>query len=100
VTGWAAVTVTLADYAAKARDIGADIGQSLVSAFRSAEDAVAAFMKTGKLDFRYLVTSLIADLARLAPGTVTWRCFPVAEGCSGDLRLTLNKENGRGCVFP
>lgn len=65
-TGWAAVAATLADYAAKTRDIGADIGQSLVSAFRSAEDAVAAFVKTGKLDFRDLVTSLIADLARLA----------------------------------
>ena len=65
-TGWAAVTTTLADYATKARDIGADIGQSLVGAFRSAEDAVAEFVKTGKLDFRDLVTSLIADLARLA----------------------------------
>lgn len=65
-TGWAAVTTTLADYATKARDIGADIGQSLVGAFRSAEDAVAAFVKTGKLDFRDLVTSLIADLAKLA----------------------------------
>jgi hypothetical protein len=65
-TGWAAVTATLADYASKARDIGADIGQSLVGAFRSAEDAVAEFVKSGKLDFRDLVTSLIADLARLA----------------------------------
>ncbi|HHN72859.1 MAG TPA: phage tail tape measure protein, partial [Thermopetrobacter sp.] len=64
--GWAAVTATLADYAAKARDIGADIGQSLVGAFRSAENAVAEFVKSGKLDFRDLVTSLIADLARLA----------------------------------
>lgn len=65
-TGWAAVTATLADYAAKARDIGADIGQSLVGAFRSAEDAVAEFVKSGKLNFRDLVTSLIADPARLA----------------------------------
>ncbi len=65
-TGWQAVTATLADYASKARDIGSDIGQSLVGAFRSAEIAVAAFVKTGKLDFRDLVTSLIADLARLA----------------------------------
>ena len=65
-TGWAAVTATLADYAAKARDIGADIGQTLVGAFRSAEDAVAEFVKSGKLNFRDLVTSLIADLARLA----------------------------------
>jgi hypothetical protein len=65
-TGWTAVTETLADYASKARDIGADIGQSLVGAFQSAENAVAEFVKTGKLDFRDLVTSLLADLARLA----------------------------------
>ncbi|WP_111735390.1 phage tail tape measure C-terminal domain-containing protein [Roseovarius amoyensis] len=65
-TGWAAVTATLSDYAGKAREIGDDIGQNLVGAFRSAEDAVAEFVKTGKLDFRDLVTSLIADLAKLA----------------------------------
>lgn len=65
-TGWAAVTATLADYATKARDIGGDIGQSLVGAFQSAENALGEFVKTGKLNFRDLVTSLIADLARLA----------------------------------
>ena len=66
VTGWQAVTAALSDYASKARDIGGDIGQSLVGAFQSAENAVGEFVKTGKLDFRDLVTSLIADLARLA----------------------------------
>ncbi|SLN77041.1 phage tail tape measure C-terminal domain-containing protein [Roseisalinus antarcticus] len=65
-TGWAAVTASLADYAAKARDIGGDIGQTLVGAFQSAENAVSTFVKSGKLDFRDLVTSMIADLAKLA----------------------------------
>ncbi|MBW6496180.1 MAG: hypothetical protein K0B16_16815, partial [Burkholderiaceae bacterium] len=83
LTGWAAVTAALADYAAKARDIGGDIGQALVSAFQSAENAVATFVKTGKLDFRDLVTSMIADLARLAA-----RRFilgPIANALSGAL---------------
>ncbi len=67
LTGWeAAVTAALADYAAKARDIGGDIGSTLVRAFTSAENAVGDFVKTGKLDFRDLVTSMIADLAKLA----------------------------------
>jgi hypothetical protein len=66
VTGWQAVTAALSDYATKARSIGGDIGQSLVGAFRSAEKAVAQFVKTGKLEVRDLVTSLIADLAQLA----------------------------------
>ncbi|SNS29469.1 phage tail tape measure C-terminal domain-containing protein [Antarctobacter heliothermus] len=83
LTGWAAVTAALADYAAKARDVGGDIGQALVSAFQSAENAVATFVKTGKLDFRDLVTSMIADLAKLAA-----RRFilgPIANALSGAL---------------
>ncbi|ODM43026.1 phage tail tape measure C-terminal domain-containing protein [Cereibacter johrii] len=63
---WRAASDALADYAAKARDIGGDIGTALVGAFSSAEEAVGSFVKTGKLDFRDLVTSMIADLAKLA----------------------------------
>ena len=90
LTGWQAVTAALADYAAKARDIGGDIGSTLVSAFTSAENAVADFVKTGKLDFRDLVTSMIADLARLAA-----RRFilgPIANALSGAL-------GGAGGIF-
>lgn len=65
-TGWKAVTEALSDYAKKAKDIGADIGQALVGAFQSAENAVGEFVKTGELDFRDLVTSLLADLSKLA----------------------------------
>lgn len=66
LSGWQAVTAALADYAAKARDIGGDVGSALVGAFQSAENAIGDFVKTGKLDFRDLVTSMIADLAKLA----------------------------------
>ncbi|OJF92794.1 phage tail tape measure C-terminal domain-containing protein [Pararhizobium antarcticum] len=82
-TVWGAVTAALADYAAKARNIGGDIGQALVGAFTSAENAVGEFVKTGKLDFRDLVTSMIADLAKLAA-----RRFilgPIANALSGAL---------------
>ena len=65
-TGWKAVTAALADYTSKARDIGADVGQTLVGAFQSAEDAVGNFVKTGKLSFSDLVTSVLADLSKLA----------------------------------
>ncbi|NEX44582.1 phage tail tape measure C-terminal domain-containing protein [Pseudotabrizicola algicola] len=86
LTGWQAVTAALSDYASRAREIGGDIGQSLVSAFQSAEDAVGEFVKTGKLNFRDLVTSLIADLAKLAA-----RRFilgPIANALSGALGST------------
>jgi hypothetical protein len=89
-TGWGAVTAALADYAIKARNIGGDIGKALVGAFTSAENAVGEFVKTGKLDFRDLVTSMIADLAKLAA-----RRFilgPIANALSGAL-------GGAGGIF-
>ena len=90
VTGWQAVTAALSDYASKAREIGGDIGQSLVGAFQSAENAVGQVVRTGKLNFRDLVTSLLADLAQLAA-----RRFilgPIANALSGAL-------GGAGGIF-
>jgi hypothetical protein len=73
-----------------AREIGSDIGQALVGGFAGAENAVAEFVKTGKLNFRDLVTSMIADLARLAA-----RRFilgPIADALSGAI-------GGAGGIF-
>ncbi|GHE05459.1 hypothetical protein U879_03835 [Defluviimonas sp. 20V17] len=84
-TGWAAATQALADYAASTRDLGAQIGTSLVGAFQSAEEAFAAFVKTGKFGFSDLVTSILADLAR-----VSARKFilgPIANALDGALSL-------------
>jgi len=89
-TGWGAVTAALADYATKARSIGGDVGQALVGAFTSAENAVGEFVKTGKLDFRDLVTSMIADLAKLAARTFI--LGPIANALSGAL-------GGAGGIF-
>jgi hypothetical protein len=66
------------------------IGSALVGAFQSAENAIGDFVKTGKLDFRDLVTSMIADLAKLAA-----RRFilgPIANALSGAL-------GGAGGIF-
>jgi hypothetical protein len=82
-TGWEAVTTALSDYASKAREIGGGIGQALVGAFQSAENAVGNFVKTGKLDFRDLTTSLLADLAKLA--TRRFILGPIANALSGAL---------------
>ncbi|AOI88970.1 phage tail tape measure protein [Burkholderia pseudomultivorans] len=40
--------------------------EAFTSSFRNLEDAVTSFAATGKLDFRGLVDSMIADLARFA----------------------------------
>ncbi|MBC9248618.1 phage tail tape measure protein [Paracoccus sp. 11-3] len=89
-TGWKAVTEPLSDYAKKAKEIGADIGQALVGAFQSAENAVGEFVKTGKVDFRDLVTSLLADLSKLAARR--FLLGPIANALSGAL-------GGAGGIF-
>lgn len=64
--GLSAISRKLAGYADEAGRIGSDIGVSLVGAFSRAEDAVADFVKTGKLNFSDFVTSIISDLARIS----------------------------------
>lgn len=66
LAGWAQVTQTLAEYAKGAMDWGKGLGETLVSAFSSAESAFRKFVTTGKFDFKGLVSSILADLATLA----------------------------------
>lgn len=81
--GWEAVGRTLSDYAQEASRIGDDIGNALVTAFNNAEDAIGEFVKTGKLSFSDLVTSLLVDLAKL--GARKFILGPIANALSGAL---------------
>lgn len=65
-TGWAAVREELSRYASEAMDWGKGLGSALTSAFRSAEDAVASFVTGGKIDFKALADSILADITRIA----------------------------------
>ena len=47
-------------------DMGSMVGDTIVRAFKGAEDALVSFVKTGKLDFKSLVDSILEDLARMA----------------------------------
>jgi len=81
--GWAAATAALKDYATKAKDLGKGVGDALTGAFSNAEQAIGDFVRTGKLDFRSLVTSMLADIAKLSA-----RRFilgPLANALSGAL---------------
>ena len=64
-TGWAAAVEGLESYATDAMDLGANIGDGIVGAFRSAENALAQFVQTGKMDIKGLVSSIIADFAQI-----------------------------------
>jgi len=65
-SAWASAATSLKDYATKAADMGKGLGDSLVGAFSNAENAIGEFVKTGKLDFRSMVTSMLADMAKLS----------------------------------
>ncbi|WP_048996159.1 phage tail tape measure protein [Burkholderia multivorans] len=56
----------LALYQESAENAAGRAEEAFTSSFRNLEDAVASFAATGKLDFRGLVDSMIADLARFA----------------------------------
>ncbi|WP_323775953.1 phage tail tape measure C-terminal domain-containing protein [Leisingera sp.] len=63
--GWEAVGLALGDYAEDAQRIGDDIGEAVKGAFSGMEDAIRQFAKTGKLEFRDLIQSFLAELAVL-----------------------------------
>ncbi len=56
----------LQDYAARATDAAANAEQVTTQAFAHMEDALVAFVQTGKMDFKGLADSIIADLTRIA----------------------------------
>ena len=76
-------TRALRDYAREASDAAANAERFVSNSFSSMEDALVDFVTTGKFEFRDLVDSIIADLARVAiRQTIT---APLASGLSGVL---------------
>ena len=79
--GWEAVAASLSDYAESARDMGSGIGAALTGAFQGAENALGDFVKTGKASIRDLVTSIIADFAKI--GVRRFLLGPLAGALGG-----------------
>lgn len=82
-TGWAAVREELSRYASEAMDWGKGLGSALTSAFRSAEDAIANFVTGGKIDFKALADSILADITRIAVRSAILGPLANALGGSG-----------------
>ena len=56
----------LEDYAAKVNDVAGNIKNAMGNALQGMEDALVNFVLTGKLAFKDLARSIIADLTRIA----------------------------------
>ncbi|MFN3752375.1 MAG: phage tail tape measure C-terminal domain-containing protein [Thiobacillus sp.] len=88
-TGWAAVREELSRYASEAMDWGKGLGSALTSAFRSAEDAIVSFVTGGKIDFKALADSILADITRIA----------LRSAILGPLANALGGMGGSGGIF-
>ena len=64
--GWARTVETLRDFASRAGDFAGQIGEVLTGAFQSAENAFRSFAEGGKVSFKGLIGSILADLATLS----------------------------------
>ncbi len=70
-----------ADFADAATDAGAQIEQTIGNALVGLEDALAGFVRTGKLEWKSLVDAMIADLIRLFIRSQI--LGPLAQGLGG-----------------
>lgn len=80
----------LDEYAEKAGTTSKLIEESFSKAFSGAEDAVAQFVQQGKVDFHSLISSMLADLARLS----------IRQAVLGPLAGWLGGLLGSGSVDP
>lgn len=55
----------LQKYAEDATNVGADVANALSNSFKGMEDALTSFVTTGKLDFKSLADSIVADITRM-----------------------------------
>jgi tape measure domain-containing protein len=56
----------LQDYSNQVQDVASAMRKAFVNAFQATEDALVNFVMTGKLSFKDLASSIIADLVRIA----------------------------------
>ncbi|MCW5750238.1 MAG: phage tail tape measure protein [Alphaproteobacteria bacterium] len=96
-TGWTAVREELSRYASEAMDWGKGLGGALTSAFRSAEDAIANFVTGGKIDFKALADSILADITRIAVRSAI--LGPLANALAGGGGLLGGLFGGGGGIL-
>jgi lambda family phage tail tape measure protein len=62
---WFNMTESVRRYGEDATNTGAQIGNAMSNSFQTAEDAFVQFTTTGKLNFKSMASSIIADFARI-----------------------------------
>lgn len=84
----------LRDYFDDSQNKFAQAGEFVSRSFRGMEDALVNFVKTGKLDFKSLADSIIADLARIAIKQTI--LGPIAKAIMGGIGGGVNMGTATG----
>lgn len=71
------------DFLHSARDVSGQTGELFSKAFSESEDALAEFVRTGKLSFSSLADSILADLARIGAQRSMLALFGALGGGGG-----------------
>ena len=94
-----AFTNKFQSYLTTVNDFGAQAGSAVVRAFQGMEDALVSFVRTGKLDFKSLADSIIADLIRIQVRQAV--VAPLARMMGGGLSSLWSKgTNVQSTPFP
>jgi lambda family phage tail tape measure protein len=75
--GWEGLKQGLQEYADMASNVGQQIQDAVGNAFKGLEDALVNFVQNGKLNFKDLADSIMADLIRIAVRSAITK--PLAE---------------------
>lgn len=81
-------------------NVGQAVSDTWVNAFQSMEDAFVNFVKTGKLDFKSLADSIIADMARITFRQMVSGFFGGGGGGGGFNILSMFGFGGGGGSVP
>ncbi len=100
-------TAGLQDYADQSANVAGQMADAFMNAFQGMEDALVQFVTTGKLDFKSLAESIIADISRIIiKAQITGPLSQMlmggmssGDGFGGFLRSGLNSLFGGGMSF-
>ncbi|KKO03196.1 hypothetical protein LCGC14_0101170, partial [marine sediment metagenome] len=81
-------------------DLATATENTLVNAFNSAEDALVDFVTTGKVDFKSMVDSILADLTRLIFKMTIVKALESSSGGGGILGSLAGALGAGGGGYP
>lgn len=84
------------NYLENARDVAGQTERLYANAFQTIEDALVQFVTTGKLSFKSLATSILADIARIVIKAMVLKAIMALSGTGADTGAVASGSAGVG----